>query len=136
MQGKSKCSPNLTTKNSKFKIFVSPKLAPERPWGTAGQVGRAETCFKPREPTPRRPLPPHAWRCGTVSGFAMEWRGQTKTDYEIFEIEKNSNSQILGFPQFGSHEIFRDREIFLIINAHNEKQNSRYRSENWCVNHS
>jgi len=43
---KGKGGPNLTTKISKSKIFDFPKLAPERSWGIAGMVGRAETRSK------------------------------------------------------------------------------------------
>ena len=52
-----KCGPNLTTNISKSKICDFPKLAPERSWGIAGMVGRAETCSKHRARAPRGSLP-------------------------------------------------------------------------------
>ena len=42
----------------------------------------------------------------------MEWQGQSKTYYEIFEIKKKLKLTNFHVPQLGFCEIFRDREIF------------------------
>ena len=51
------CGPNLTTKISKSEIFEFSKLSPERSWGIAGMVGRAETCSKDTAARPRASRP-------------------------------------------------------------------------------
>ncbi len=103
---KGKCGPNLTTKISKSKICDFPKLAPERSWGIAGMVGRAETCSKHRA---RARL---ADRSFLMHDVVPQWlrngqegQGRSKTHYEIFEIEKTrfhqttkiSKTYIFGF---------------------------------------
>ena len=54
---KGKRSRNLTSKISKSQIFDFPKLAPERSWGIAGMVGRAETRSKHTAARPRASRP-------------------------------------------------------------------------------